>query len=338
MAGSLFPSPELTRIEARIEAEAARFDLRPLLELLAEIGYGREAILFESTESGRSPSLVQAVRFVKSPPVTAIISVHIGLLGDNTLLPSYFFYLIERSPDPSRFFDFLRFFDHRLIENFFAAIHPEVGEDDRSPLESSGSGKSWLFGHYRGILRSFLRMSAPNSPGTLHWLAQLYFPEFRVRVSRQPFADETDRHACLTGVSRLDGSAILGATYVTEMPGFLVDLITDDEVDLSGREQADVVQSRLEERLLPLLASFRLPLTIRLVVLWHSSAAYVDDPSAADKSFLGYNRLHGARNRPEVKHTTVMYRGRTEEFGQRDGHDLKALPPPLRDGVAAHQG
>ncbi|HET9932099.1 MAG TPA: hypothetical protein VFQ35_15455 [Polyangiaceae bacterium] len=331
--GALFPAKELTPIEARIEAEATRFDLRPLLSLLSQIGYGREAILFESTESGRSPSLVQAVRFVKSPPVTAIISVHVGLLGDNTLLPSYFFYLIERSPDPAKFFDFLRFFDHRLIENMFAVLHPEIGEDERSPMEGSSTGKSWLFGNYRGVLRSFFRMSAPNSPGTLHSLVQLYFPEFRVRVSRQPFAEETDRHACLTGVSKLDGSAILGATYVTEMPGFLVDLIVDDEVDLSGREQADIVKSRLEERLLPLLTSFHLPLTIRLVVLWHSSAAYVDDPSAEDKSFLGYNRLHGARNRPEIKHTTVMYRGLTDEFGQRETHDLKSLVPRAAAGA-----
>lgn len=321
-SGALFPNSDLTPIEARIQAEATRFDLRPLLELLAEIGYGREAILFESTESGRSPSLVHAVRFVKTPPITAIISVHVGLLGDNTLLPSYFFYLIERSPDPARFFDFLRFFDHRLIENLFSALHPEVCDDDRSPLDTTSSGTSWLYGNYRSVLRSFLRMSAPNSPGTLHWLVQLYFPEFRVRVERQAFADETDRHACLTGVSRLDGSAILGATYVTEMPGFLVDLISDDEVDLSGREQADIVQERLERRFLPLLAPFRLPLTVRLIVLWHSSAAHVDDPQAEDKSFLGYNRLHGTRNRPERKHTTVMYRGRTDEAalrGSREG-------------------
>ena len=121
------------------------------------------------------------------------------------------------------------------------------------------------------------------------------------------------------------------------MPGFLVDLITDDEVDLSGREQADIVQWRLEARLLPLLVAFRLPLTIRLVVLWHSSAAHVDDPSAPDKSFLGYNRLHGARNRPEIKHTTVMYRGRTEEFGQRESRELTVLASPPAESAAVQR-
>jgi hypothetical protein len=307
---------ELSPMEARIQAEASRFDLRPLLELLAEIGYGREAVLFESTESGPSPTLVQGVRFLKSPIATAIVSVHIGLLGDNTLLPSYFFYLIQQSPDPARFFDFLRFFDHRLIENFFAAVHPEIGDSELLSANGS-SGRSWLFGDYRAALRSFVRMAAPGSPSTLHWLVQLYFPEFRVRVKRQPFLDETDSHACRTGSSRLDGSGILGRIYTTEIPGLLVDLITDDEVDLSGREQADVVRERLDTRLLPLLAPFRLALTLRLVVRWHSSAAHVDDPKAADKSFLGYNRLHGSLQRPELEHTTVMYRGRTDDSAGR---------------------
>ncbi|MFZ5893381.1 MAG: hypothetical protein ACOY0T_20135 [Myxococcota bacterium] len=308
---------ELSPMEARIQAEATRFDLRPLLELLGEIGYGREAILLESTDSGPSPALVQGVRFVKSPISTVIISVHIGLLGDNTLLPSYFFYLIQQSPDPARFFDFLRFFDHRLIENFFAAVHPEIGDSELSPVSGSAGGRSWLFGDYRGALRSFLRMAAPSSPSTLHWLVQLYFPEFRVRVRRQPFSDETDSHACRTGSSRLDGSGILGRIYTTEIPGLLVDLITEDEVDLSGREQADIVRERLETRLLPLLGPFRLALTVRLVVRWHSSAAHVDDPRAPDKSFLGYNRLHGSLHRPELEHTTVMYRGRTDDTGGR---------------------
>lgn len=304
---------DLTPMEARIQAEATRFDLRPLLELLGKIGYGREAILFESTESGPAPSLVRGVRFSKSPIRTAIVSVHIGLLGDNTLLPSYFFYLIQQSADPTRFFDFLRFFDHRLIENFFAAVHPEIADAELSSTGAPVAGRSWLFGDYHGALRSFLRMAAPGSPSTLHWLVQLYFPEFRVRVLRQPFSDETDSHACRTGISRLDGSGILGRIYTTEVPGLLVDLIVEDEVDLSGREQADIVRERLDTRLLPLLATFRLALTVRLVVRWHSSAAHVDDPKAIDKSFLGYNRLHGRLQRPELEHTTVMYRGRTEE-------------------------
>jgi hypothetical protein len=306
-------SDELTDVQARIVAEAQRFDLRPLLELLAEIGYTRDEVLFESAPEGRSASFVQAIRFTKWPVRSVLITVHLGLLGDNTLLPSYFFHVARSSPDPQRFYDFLRFFDHQLIENLFAAVHPEVGEGPgggapvrRKALKSAE--RTSTFGDFRGVLRTHLRMAVPGSPSTLHWLAQLYFPEFRVRVARYPYESLTGSDACRTGASRLDGSGILGKSYIAEMNGFSIDLITEDEVDLSGREQADVVVDRLRHRLLPLLAPFRLPLTIRLVVIWHSSFAEIDDPRALDKSFLGYDRLKGQR---EVEHTTLLYRGIT---------------------------
>lgn len=301
-----------SEVEARLVREAQRFDLRPLLEVLAEIGYSSDEILFEGALYGRSASVVQALRFTRRPVRTAIITVHLGLLGDNTLLPSYFYHVAERSPDPARFFDFLRFFDHQLIENFFRAIHPEFGDGrpvsgTADPAERNGA-TGGVYGNFRSVLKTFFRMAGPGSVSTLHWVTQLYFPEFRVRVKRRPLESTTDSHACRTGDSRLDGSGVLGKNYVAESPGFLVDLFAEDEVDLSGREQADIVRERLDQRFLPLLSPFNLALTVRLVVLWHSSFAHVDDPRAADKSFLGYNRLRGPR---EVRHTTVLYRGIT---------------------------
>jgi hypothetical protein len=313
LEAALTEDDEPTPIEARIAADAQRFDLRPLLRLLAEIGYPREQVLFESSEEGRSASVVKGVRFLRRPMRSVVVTVQLGLLGDNTLLPSYFFHVIEQSPDPARFYDFLRFFDHRLIENLFTALHPEVASDDAPRSGVTSRHREGVFGDFRATSRSILRMAMPGSPSTLHWLVQLYFPEFGVRVSRQPFANSSDSHACRTGKSRLDGSSVLGSFYVAEKPGFLVDLFTEDEVDLSGREMADVVLDRLHRRVLPLLADFHLPLSVRLIVKWHASAAYVDDPGARDKSFLGYNRLRGTRKRPEVEHTTVMYQGVTGE-------------------------
>ncbi|HET9953271.1 MAG TPA: hypothetical protein VFQ61_02140 [Polyangiaceae bacterium] len=307
---------DLTELERRIVAEAQRFELAPLLAVLQDAEYSRDDVLFESEPEGRSPGVVRAVRFVKRPIRCAIVTVQFGLLGDNTLLPSYFFRLLEQSPNPARFYDFLRFFDHKLIENFFAALHPELVDETTTQSES-------VFVDYRNLVATFLQMATPGSLSTLHWLFQLYFPEFGVRVSRQAFADATDSHACEVGRSSLDGSGVLGRTYVTEMAGFLVDLVVEDEVDSSGREQADIVLWRLRNRVLPRLAEFRLALTVRLVVLWHASAAHVDDPRAMDKSFLGYNRLRGNRPKPEVRHTTLMYRGRTHEVGH----------PPAREST-----
>lgn len=294
-AAGLADSAELTPIEARIAEDAQRFDLGPLVDLLLTNGYARDDILFESAAEGRSASIVRAVRFHKQPIRSVVITVQVGLLGDNSLLPSYFFHLMERSRDPDRFLDFLRFFDHRLIDNLFRALYPE----------RSGVYVSWI-----SVLASFLRMAMPASISTLHWLVQLYFPELRVRVTRRPFASATDSYACRTGLSLLDGTGILGRTYVAEVTGFLVDLIAEDEIDMSGRSYSDIVQARLKERLLPLLDPFRLPLMVRLTVLAHASWAQVDEPRAAEQGYLGYDRLRGMG---EARHVTVMYHGVTGE-------------------------
>lgn len=284
---------ELTAIEARIVREARRFDVRPLLDLLESIGYAREDVLFESAMEGKSGSVVQAVRFQKRPVRTVIITVELGLLGDNSLLPSYFLHVMERSPDPDRFLDFIRFFDHTLIDNLISATHPDQGP---------GYAK-WV-----ALRKVLFRMAAPGSVSTLGWVMQLHFPELRVRAARRPFESGILGNACTTGVSRLDGTGILGRTYESELPGLLVDLIAEDEADMSGRPWAATVLSRLERLVLPLLAPFRLALVVRLVILWHASWAHVDDPGAREKGYLGYERLRGEG---EAVHTTVMYRGIT---------------------------
>jgi hypothetical protein len=286
---------ELTAIEARIVREAGRFDVGPLLDLLESIGYTRDDVLFESAMEGKSGSIVQAVRFRKLPVRTAIITVELGLLGDNSLLPSYFLHVMERSPDPDRFLDFIRFFDHSLIDNLISATHPDQGQ----------GYVQWV-----ALRKALFRMAAPGTVSTLGWVMQLHFPELRVRAARRPFESGLTGDACTTGVSRLDGTGILGRTYESELPGFLVDLIAEDEADMSGRPWAATVLSRLDRRVLPLLAPFRLPLVVRLVIVWHASWAHVDDPAARERGYLGYERLRG---KGEAVHTTVMYRGITGE-------------------------
>jgi hypothetical protein len=287
------PNSDLTELELALVRDAQRFDLRPLVELLMQHGYSYEEILFESSNEGRSAGLVKAVTFRKHPIRSVVITVELGLLGDNSLLPSYFFHVAERSSDAARFYDFLRFFDHTLIENLFRALHPEL----------SGVYRSWS-----GVLKTFFRMARPASPGTLHWLAQLYFPELSVSVRRRPIEQVSAVHACHTGRSRLDGSGILGRLYVAEVHGLELDLIAEEGTDLSGREWSDIVLARLGDDLLPLLAPFRIPLVVRLVVLAHDSWAQVDQPHAPAQGFLGYDRL---RRGGAVKHTTVMFDGVT---------------------------
>lgn len=278
--------------EARIVREARRFELRPLLDLLAAKGYPREEILFEGMREGSSTGLVEAVRFEKAPVRVVVLSLNLGLLGDNSLLPSYFFQVVDKTPQPERFYDFIRFFDHRLIQNLLRGLYPD---------ENGALYRDW-----NEVLRSFFRMLGPGSVATLHWIAQHYFPDLGVEVGRCAFADTTEAHAAVTGESSLDGSAILGRAYVSDTAGFGIDLFADEETNERGRAWPNIVKLRLNEQVLPLLAPFRVPLQVRLTVRHHASWARVDVPFAAMRGYLGYERIAGDA---DSGHTTVIYRG-----------------------------
>jgi hypothetical protein len=293
VSDSSAPRPTLT-FEEKVSAEARRFDLKPLVDLLLDHGYRREEILFESSQERASGGVIDSVRFVRTPVRTVRITVNLGLLGDNTLLPSYFFETVDKSTDPERFYDFIRFFDHRLIEGFFRAAYPEVDPE---------TYKDW-----NDVQRSFVRMLGMSSTSTLAWLAKLHFPELRVRVERRAFTSTTASHACRTGESRLDGSGILGRTYASDSSGFVVDLFADEETDARGRAWPHVLRARLDERLLPILAAHRVPLVVRLRVLFHASWVRVDLPFTRDHGYLGFGRIRGDA---EEGHTLVIYRGIT---------------------------
>src|SRR5689334_19920688 len=128
LASSTAPPPPADAradFEARVSARAKAFSIKALLDLLLARGYRREQILFQGNPEGGASSLVQAVEFRRGAGIAVLITVNLGLLGDNALLPSYFLREIEHSRDPERFYDFIRFFDHRLIENYVHAVWPE---------------------------------------------------------------------------------------------------------------------------------------------------------------------------------------------------------------------
>ncbi|MCU0682942.1 MAG: hypothetical protein MUF34_11950 [Polyangiaceae bacterium] len=284
--------------ELALERAAPRFDLKPLLDLLRTKGYGPNELLFQgSSTQGNSTSIVESVRFERSPRRLARVTLNLGLLADGTLLPSYFFRVIEGSREPERFYDFLGFFEHRLLEGFVRAIYPE---NAGNAFRDWGRAKASLF-----------KMHGVDSPATLQWLAQLYFPELLARVRRWPFSKLSTAHAARTGASSLDGSGVLGHSYESQSAGLALELIAEEETDARGRSWAGIVRDRLHHRLLPLLAPFRLPLVVRLRVLWHASWARVEAPDDP-KGYLGYDRLRG---KEEQGHVVVIFRGVAGEGG-----------------------
>lgn len=283
--------------EARVTRRAQDFDLGQLLDVLRSHGYGDEEILFQSpTEGVSGHSLIASVEFRHAPVRTVVVTVNMGLLGDNTLLPSYFLDAIHSSRDPERFYDFIRFFDHRLISNMVRALYPEKGGGAYKDFDS--------------VERSFLRMLGLGSVGTLQWLAQLQFPELRVHVARRAFSNQTVSHAFRTGVTALDGTGVLGRVYEADASGFVLDIYAQEETDARGRGWAAIVRDRLRRQLFPILDPFRIPLVIRLRVLFHASWVRLDFPAADEHGYLGYERIRG---QPEDGHTLVLYRGVTGE-------------------------
>lgn len=283
---SLPQAEDRSEFEARLEREARRFDLKPLLDLLRAKGYAREDLLFEGArEQSSSRSIVEAVRFFGQPR-RVLITLNLGLVASG-LLPSYFLAVVEASPDPERFYNFIRFFDHHLIGGFVRAVYPE--DNPR------------LYRDYGEVLRTYLAMLGPASVGTLHWLLALHFPELGVRLTRCTFLHQTASYAVRLGEARLDGAGILGRVYPWGDAGFVAELIADEETDERGQSWASVVAERLGARLLPLLAPFRVPLVVRLRTLRHARWA-----TLGPRGYLGYDRMRGD---PGSGHVTQVYSG-----------------------------
>lgn len=290
-------STQPTPFEEEIERRARQFDLRPLLKLLEQRGYGRQEIIFESSMGGSSASVVDAVRFVHTPVRTVYITLNIGLLGDGSLLPSYFFEVIERTRRPDRFYDFIRYFDHWLLSTLVASLFPE--------------DHHLLFDDFAEARRSFVHMLGMGSVSTLWWLGQLLFPELRVRVERLTFSAVTSAHAARPGRSALDGTGILGRTHAADVNGFLLDLVAEEETDARGRGWAGIVRERLAGQLLPLLSPFRVPVEVRLTVLTHASWATLE-AGENTAGYLGYDRIRGDA---ESGHTIVIHPATAADWG-----------------------
>ncbi|OJH40286.1 hypothetical protein BON30_14695 [Cystobacter ferrugineus] len=283
---------ELTPTEARIAARAKEFDLGPLLRLLEAEGYVPENVLFESNpEPVSAAALVEAVTFHRSPHRRVVVTLNLGLLGAGSLLPSYFLEVAEQSANPEAFFDFIRFFDHRLLEDFVRALHPERDSE--------------RLGDWERMKGFYFRMTGVGSVATLQWLFQLYFPELRVWVSPHAFRHTSSSHEPRTGPTPLDGTAVLGHAYTTETAGFRVELHAETEADARGEGWPLVVERRLGEALLPLLAPFRLRLEVGLTVAAHALWARL-----TQRTYLGYERLQGDGH---LGHRLVVFQGDTGE-------------------------
>lgn len=304
--------------ELRVAQRAREFELGALVATLRAHGYHTDDVVFQSNRDTGSPrSLVEAVHFYgDGAEQYVVVTLNIGLLGSQSLLPSYFFQALS---DPSAsttltdpedlFADFIRFFDDQLLHELVQAVCP----DQHTTVLGDWNAARLQANHLVGL----------GCPLGLDNVSRAVFPEFSVRISRGRIEQINTAYSAAIGGPALDGTAVLGRSYESRAAGFFIDLVVEDEVDDYGRPWATIVRQRLHRILLPLLARHELALRVRLTIIQHGRWAHIDEPDAppATRGDLGSERLRG-RVGP---HTITIYRGITN----------RGDPGPLLDLVRA---
>jgi hypothetical protein len=269
-----------------ISKRASAFDPIALLDLLAHLGYRPEEILFESHESVASqPRLIHSIEFKKSPIRHVVISLNMGLLATQSPLPTYFRDLLQDADlDEQAFAEFLRFFDHRLLQNSILAIYPER---DTTVIRDWEQMKLGL-----------LKLLGIRSESTLHWLFQLACPELEVRVDRGTLSRFVKLDGAELGVSVVgDPRTVLGGWTKAPVPGFHVTLFCEEEHTDFGRPWAEDVRRRLDSIVFPVISDAALELKVSLVIRSEKVWAQL-----RPGSYLGFDRIKGgARRNREVQ-------------------------------------
>ena len=264
----------MTPLEARIAEDAWRFDLFSLLVLLSYLGYSMDEMLFCSNFSNSSQSrLVESIEF-RSQPRKAIISLNLGLLGGQSVLPNYLFQQIDKQNiDTEQFTEFFGYFDDRLLRRFLLAIYPELNQS--------------LIQNWESEKRSSLYSLKLDSVSSLHWLFQQVFPELQIRVKKDILTRNVILNTPILGKLHLGHQTVFGKRKRLPMHGSLITLITDEDSFTNGQPWTQEINQRLESLIFPLLREVGVNLDIWLVIRSQGSAL-----SLKQNSYLGYENIH----------------------------------------------
>ena len=263
------------RLETRIVKNIGRFDPINLLTLLDYMGYGMEDILFFSHFSMCSQSrLIQSIEF-RYFPKKVLISLNLGLLGGQSLLPNYFFKQVDDNViDDQRFSDFFGYFDDRLLRRYLLAIYPEHDQ----AIEPNWEVRK----------KASLQTLKLNSIASLHWLSQLVFPELQIRAEKVTLQRHMDLGAPILGKTQLGYQAVLGKIKKIPVPGVRITLISDEDSFIHNQPWPDEVERRLQKLMLPILQGIDLDLEIWLMIRSQST-----NLSLKTNSYLGYENIVG---------------------------------------------
>lgn len=267
------PQNAQERLRERLITKASTFDLLALLKAVRALGYEPDDIFFaNAVDEAVTRTLVRYVRFEERPIERVVVGVNMGMMGPNGPLPSYFQQFAENLPDREPFDLMIGFFDHLSLKNLFASLYPDF---------YSRYYESW-----EGMRKSYLGICGMTSVDRIHWIVSQYIPELPVHVSRARFRKTSEHHVARTGVTRLDGTGIVGRGYQAESYGFQVRLHAELEKDSRGLSWAKIVTDRFHQSLKPLFDTYNVEVSLSLWIENHESWATLNQ-----QGFLGFERI-----------------------------------------------
>ncbi len=268
------------RIETEISRRKHDFDIISILRLLFFIGYKPEEILFKSYNSLCSQtSLIREIIFSREPVKNVTILLNMGLLSAQGTLPNYFQKFIDKGMmDVKSFYQFIGYFDHLMMYNFFIYVYPEL---NLNPLID-----------FERMKLAYLQMLDLKSCSTLDWMFRLVFPELDLCVEKAVFPRQILMKSLKLGYAVLGDNAVFGDKTSIMVSGKKITLFCDEELTQTGYPWPREIKKRLKATIFPILSIIGIDLEITLVIT--SQKQWVKLHSG---SYLGYDRIRGGDDR-----------------------------------------
>lgn len=242
---------DLTPGERHLSAHVQSFELGPLLRALEAIGYPLEKVLFRCDLHRTSKSqLCNALSFDRP---YAQLTLNLGLLSADGLLPSYFFDALEEDTSQAKvYLRFFEFFNHHLIKELGAL----------TLLEKNCR----IFPCWSLQMRDYVSLSAVSSLSTFAHLIDLIFPDFDRIVKKNPKVVRLKQLAFSLGTSRLSEGSLLGGQATRTFANFCICLSTNKSSAYGGTPWPTEIRKRLEELLFPHIKEASIHLALSLVI------------------------------------------------------------------------
>ena len=259
----------LRKIKTRIRS----FDLFALVKLLQSLGYRSKEIYFESHISHTSArSLCEKITFSDKIPRVRI-ALNMGLLSENTPLPSFFIkYLESEEIDGEKFIRFLSFFNHHLIQEFLKMTVPEKNET--------------LFPNWMETHHHYLSLLGFESISTLWLIFKGCFSELVVSIKKNARMMRLHSSSLILGRDGHGGSSYIGERLEQTLSSFKITFTTEEEVSELGTPWPIEINRRLLDWIFPIVEKTDLHLSIILVIKHKYGHLHL-----SKSHYLGFDRI-----------------------------------------------